>query len=151
MPLKNASELIAYSNPGKLNYASATSTGIMAATQLAIYAKLGLVRVPYKGEAPATIDLVSGQVQMMFATPTNAGGPAKEGRLKVLATLLLAATCCRTCRPCPRPAHRKSSSSLGRRFRYPAKFTARVFARVNHELNNVLARPETRADRAPIV
>jgi len=90
VPASNVTELIAYirANPGKVNYAGPTTTGTMAAVQLAGFANLDMVRVPYKGEGAATIDLVSGRVQLMFATPTNALGPAKEGRLRVLATLL---------------------------------------------------------------
>ena len=90
VPASNVAELIAYvrANPGKVNYAGPTTTGTMAAVQLAGFANLDMVRVPYKGEGAATLDLVSGRVQLMFATPTNALGPAKEGRLRVLATLL---------------------------------------------------------------
>jgi tripartite-type tricarboxylate transporter receptor subunit TctC len=90
VPANNVAELIAYirANPGKVNYAGPTTTGTMAAVQLAGFANLDMVRVPYKGEGAATLDLVSGRVQLMFATPTNALGPAKEGRLRVLATLL---------------------------------------------------------------
>jgi tripartite-type tricarboxylate transporter receptor subunit TctC len=90
VPATSVSELIAYirANPGKVNYAGPTTTGTMAAVQLASFAGLDMVRVPYKGEGAATLDLVTGRVQLMFATPTNAMGPAKEGRLRVLATLL---------------------------------------------------------------
>jgi tripartite-type tricarboxylate transporter receptor subunit TctC len=90
VPASNVAELIAYirANPGKVNYAGPTTTGTMAAVQLAGFANLDMVRVPYKGEGAATLDLVSGRVQLMFATPTNALGPAKEGRLRVLETLL---------------------------------------------------------------
>jgi len=74
VPARSVVELIDYirANPGKLNYAGATTTGIMAAVQLATFAKLDMVRVPYKGEGAATIDLMSGRVHLMFATPTNA-------------------------------------------------------------------------------
>jgi tripartite-type tricarboxylate transporter receptor subunit TctC len=90
VPANNVAELIAYirANPGKINYAGPTTTGTMAAVQLAGFAGLDMTRVPYKGEGAAALDLVSGRVQLMFATPTNALGAAKEGRLRVLATLL---------------------------------------------------------------
>lgn len=90
VPANNVAELIAHirGNPGKVNYAGPTTTGTMAAVQLSGFANLDMVRVPYKGEGAATLDLVSGRVHLMFATPTNALGPAKEGRLRVLATLL---------------------------------------------------------------
>jgi tripartite-type tricarboxylate transporter receptor subunit TctC len=147
VPAKNPAELIAYirANPGKVNYAGATSTGTMAAIQLASYARLDMVRVPYKGEAPATIDLVSGQVQMMFATPTNAGGPAKEGRLKVLATLLPQRSSLLPEVPTmPEAGAPKISIVAWAGFFGPAKLPPEIVGKVNHELNAVLAKPEVR-------
>ena len=147
VPAKNPAELIAYirANPGKVNYAGATSTGTMAAIQLASYARLDMVRVPYKGEAPATIDLVSGQVQMMFATPTNAGGPAKEGRLKVLATLLPQRSSLLPDVPTmPEAGAPKISIVAWAGFYGPARLPPEVVAKVNRELNAVLARAEVR-------
>lgn len=90
IPATNVAQLVEYlrANPGKVNYAGATTTGVMAAVQLAGFGGLDMVRVPYKGEGPATLDLISGRVHLMFATPTNALGPARDGRLRVLATLL---------------------------------------------------------------
>jgi tripartite-type tricarboxylate transporter receptor subunit TctC len=140
-------ELIAYirANPGKVNYAGATSTGTMAAAQLAAYAGLDMVRVPYKGEAPATIDLVSGQVQMMFATPTNAGGPAREGRLRVLATLLPERSALWPEAPTmPQAGAPKISIVPWAALFGPARLPADIVARVNRELNAVLQRPAVR-------
>jgi tripartite-type tricarboxylate transporter receptor subunit TctC len=141
------SELIAYirANPGKVNYAGATSTGIMAAAQLAGYAKLDMVRVPYKGEAPATIDLVSGQVQLMFATTTNALAPAKEGRLKVFATLLNQRSPALPEVPTMTEAGAPKLSIVPwAGFFGPAKLPPEIVAKVNRELNAVLKRPEVR-------
>ena len=147
VPARNVTELIAYirANPGKLNYAGATSTGIMAAAQLASYAKLDMVRVPYKGEAPATIDLVSGQVQMIFATPTNALGPAREGRLRVLATLLNQRSPLLPDVPTMTEANAPKLSIIPwAGFFGPAKLPPEIVARVNRDLNAVLKRPEVR-------
>ena len=147
VPAGNVSELISYirANPGKLNYAGATSTGIMAAAQLASHARLDMVRVPYKGEAPATIDLVSGQVQLIFATTTNALAPAKEGRLKVLATLLNQRSPLLPEVPTMAEAGAPRLSIVPwAGFVGPARLPPEIVARVNRELNSVIKRPEVR-------
>ena len=60
VPAKTMVELIDYirANPGKVNYAGATTTRIMAAVQLPGFAKLDTVRVPYKVEGPAPMSLI---------------------------------------------------------------------------------------------
>jgi len=147
LPANNVGELIAHirAHPGKINYAGATSTGIMAAAQLAAYAKLDMVRVPYKGEAPATIDLVSGQVQLMFATTANALAPAREGRLKVLATLLNQRSPQLPEVPTMNEAGAPRLSILPwAAFFGPPRLPGDIVARVNRELHTVLKRPEVR-------
>jgi tripartite-type tricarboxylate transporter receptor subunit TctC len=147
VPAKNVVELIDYirANPGKLNYAGATTTGIMAAVQLASFAKLEMERIPYKGEGAATIDLVSGRVQLMFATPTNALGPAKEGRLRVLATLLPQRSALAPDVPTMAEANAPKLSIVPwAGFFGPAKLPPDIVARLNRELTAILKRPEVR-------
>ncbi len=78
VPARSMSELIALaqSMPGKLNFAS---SGHGAAAHLAgelfkSRAKVDMVHVPYKGGAPALQDVVSGQVELMFATAASVIG-----------------------------------------------------------------------------
>jgi tripartite-type tricarboxylate transporter receptor subunit TctC len=147
VPAKSVSELIAYvrANPGKINYATGNGTSILASAQLAAYAKLDMMRVPYKGEAPATIDLLSGHVQMMFATPTPAGPHAKEGRLKVLATLLPQRSALMPDVPTmveagvPKLPVASWAGLFG-----PANLPPAIIAKVNRELNKVLDRADIR-------
>jgi tripartite-type tricarboxylate transporter receptor subunit TctC len=89
VPANNLQEFIAYAkaNPGKINFGSA---GLATITQLYgemfnIEAGVKMVHVPYKGSAPATQDLLSGQIQVQF-DPTTLPAIA-AGRLKCFAIL----------------------------------------------------------------
>jgi tripartite-type tricarboxylate transporter receptor subunit TctC len=90
VPAKSLQELIAYAraNPGKLNYGSGNTTSILATAQLASLAKLEMVHVPYKGDAPLMVDLVAGRLHFSIASTAPGANLAKDGKLKVLATLL---------------------------------------------------------------
>jgi tripartite-type tricarboxylate transporter receptor subunit TctC len=90
VPAKTPRELIAYAraNPGTLNFATSNMTEHLAAALFMKAAGIDMVRVPYKGAAQAMPDLVAGLVHVNFG-PMNAGLPfVRDGRLRLLATLL---------------------------------------------------------------
>jgi tripartite-type tricarboxylate transporter receptor subunit TctC len=68
VPANSVKELIehAKTNPGKLSYASANTSGVVAGATLAHWAELDLLHVPYKSSPPAIQDLLAGRVQLMF-------------------------------------------------------------------------------------
>jgi tripartite-type tricarboxylate transporter receptor subunit TctC len=72
LPVKTIPEFIAYAkaNPGKISMASAGigSTGHLAGELMKMMAGIDFVHVPYRGNAPAITDLLSGQVQILFAS-----------------------------------------------------------------------------------
>jgi len=78
---------LARSRPGKLNYASGGTgtTSHLAGEMFKSMAKVDVVHVPYKGVGPAVIDLLGGQVQMMFAIMQGAMPSVKAGKLRALA------------------------------------------------------------------
>ena len=89
LPVKSVKDLIALAKakPDALSYAS---TGNGAPTHLAgelfkSMAGVKIVHVPYKGAAPAVIDLISGHVQLSFISAPGAMPHVQEKRLRVLA------------------------------------------------------------------
>src|SRR5262249_35788136 len=85
VPAKTVSEFIAYAkaNPGKLTYAS---VGIgLVAELFKSTAGVDMVSVPYRGSAPALIDLIGGQVQLMFDGAASSLDHIKAGKLRPLA------------------------------------------------------------------
>jgi tripartite-type tricarboxylate transporter receptor subunit TctC len=89
IPAKTVPEFIAYAkaNPGKINMASAgNATPLHVAGELfQMMAGVHLVHVPYRGEAVAMPDLVTGQVHVMFGVVPSSLGYIREGKLRALA------------------------------------------------------------------
>ncbi len=87
---KSPAELIALAKarPGKLNLASGGvgSTGHMSAELLEMMAGIKFTHVPYRGEALALTDLISGQAQVMISTTGSSLQYAKAGTVRALAT-----------------------------------------------------------------
>jgi tripartite-type tricarboxylate transporter receptor subunit TctC len=89
VPVKNVRELVAYAkaNPQKVNYASAAvaSLGHLAGELLNSSAGIQMQHVPYKGSGQAVIDLLAGQVQVMFSGMSSVMPHLKSGKLRALA------------------------------------------------------------------
>jgi tripartite-type tricarboxylate transporter receptor subunit TctC len=89
VPANTVPEFIDYAkaNPGKLSFASA---GVGTASHMAgelfnVMVGVDLVPVHYRGDGPAMIDLIGGQVQVGFATMTASIGHIRAGKLRPLA------------------------------------------------------------------
>jgi len=89
VPAASVAELIAYAraNPGKLNYGSGNSTSQLFGAQLKQITNIDIVHVPYKGDAPLTVDLLGGRLHLAFATPGSAAPQVKAGKLRALAAM----------------------------------------------------------------
>lgn len=88
LPIKNVKELIAVakSSKGGLTYASA-GTGLLGHLSMELLKEMGnfdAVHVPYKGGAPATLDVVAGRVCCFFASAPSALPHVKSGRVRVI-------------------------------------------------------------------
>lgn len=88
-PASTIAELLqlARSRPGTLSYASAgIGTPVhLAGEMLRSSARIDIVHVPYKGAGPAVVDVVGGQVPMLFALPGTVSAHIAAGRLRPLA------------------------------------------------------------------
>ena len=89
LPVHSVREMIAYAkaNPGKLNYGS---SGVGFADHLAgalfnTLAGVNMQHVPYKGGTPAMIDLLGGNIQLIFATVSTSLTHVKAGKIRALA------------------------------------------------------------------
>ncbi|MEY4213371.1 MAG: hypothetical protein RL458_1597 [Pseudomonadota bacterium] len=88
-PFSSVAELIAYarSRPDALSYATpGTGTGThLAGEMLGHLAGIKMLHVPYKGSAPAQVDVAGGRVPLLFDVLFSAMPMVRDGRLKVLA------------------------------------------------------------------
>jgi tripartite-type tricarboxylate transporter receptor subunit TctC len=89
LPVRTLEEFIAYAraNPGKLNYSSFgnNTSNHLAGELFKSMARINSVHVPYKGSGPSITDLIGGQIQYSFDTPTAVLEQVKAGRLRALA------------------------------------------------------------------
>ena len=88
LPVKSVKELIAFARvrPGQLNYASA-GVGSSLHLSMALFmsmAKLRMTHVPYKGSAPALVDMLAGQIEVMTGTMITVIPYVRDGRLRAL-------------------------------------------------------------------
>jgi len=89
LPVKTIPELIAYAkaNPGALNFASSGvgSTLHVAGELFKMMTGVNIVHVPYRGGAPAMLDLIAGRAQIMFDNVPTALPYIKDGKIRPLA------------------------------------------------------------------
>ena len=92
VPAGTLKELItlAKAKPGQLNYGSVPGSASHLSTELfKLVAGLNIVHIPYKGAAPATTDVIAGQIQLSFASTPGAVPMVKANKVKALAVTSL--------------------------------------------------------------
>jgi tripartite-type tricarboxylate transporter receptor subunit TctC len=147
LPAKSVQDLLALARarPGVLAFGSSGvgGAGHLAAALLQSMTKINLLHVPYKGGAPAIVDLIAGQVQISFASAPSAATSINAGRLRALAV-----TTTRRSRLFPQlptiseagvPGY-ESHSWYG--FAVAAKTPQPIIARLNQEIVQILNRPD---------
>ena len=123
VPANTVAEFIAYAkaNPGKVNFASGgVGTSVHVSGELfKQMTGVQMQHVAYRGAGPATIDLLAGQVQVMFDNLNSQIDHIKQGKLRALGVTIgrRVPRRCRMCRRSPRPcrASRRAHSSASAR------------------------------------
>ena len=89
LPVNSVSQLVAYAkaNPGKLSFGSAGLGGAnhLAGEMFKTVAGIDMVHVPYKGNGPAIVDLIGGQIGLMLGSISSLYPHAMAKKLRILA------------------------------------------------------------------
>jgi len=89
LPVNSVSQLVAYAkaNPGKLSFGSAGLGGAnhLAGEMFKTVAGIDMVHVPYKGNGPAIVDLIGGQIGLMLGSISSLYPHATAKKLRILA------------------------------------------------------------------
>lgn len=148
-PLKSVGDVIAAAKaaPGKLSFASsgAGASTHMSAELFRLMTGTNLLHIPYKGSGQAMPDVISGRVSMMFENMPGAVGHIKGGKVKVLAVTGLQRTPAlpdvKTVAESGVPGYESLSWSG---IAAPAATPPEIVARLNREINAILAQPDMR-------
>ncbi len=151
VPANTIAELVAYgkANPGKLNYATGNTTGIVSTALFMSLGGMQMVHVPYKGEPQAITDLLAGRVQFLVASAATTAPHVRDGKLRALAVTLEqrspALPDVPTIAEAGMPAFRLTSWAglFG-----PARMPADVAQRLNREFVAAIHRPDVQAAMA---
>lgn len=150
LPVKNVRELVAYAkaNPGKLNFGSAGlgNSAHLSAELFKQVTGIDMVHVPYKGNALAMADLVSGQIQVLFDPVQTSLPQIRAGKVRPLA--VTSKTRFPELPDLPTVAeagYPNYEFVVWYAFIAPAATPAPVVARLNSEINKVLRDPEIKA------
>jgi tripartite-type tricarboxylate transporter receptor subunit TctC len=154
VPVTTVPEFIAYAkaNPGKLNFASpGIGTGIhMSGELFKLMTGVNIVHVPYRGAAGAMTDLIGGQVQVMFDTMAASIPHIKAGKVRALAVTTAGRSALLPDLPTVGdfiPGY-EASGPFG--LAAPKNTPPEIVARINKEMNAVLADPKVKARLADL-
>lgn len=142
-------EFVAYAkkNPGELNYASAGNGNVTHLAALSFEDAVGIkgTHIPYKGEAPAIVDLMAGQVDYYFATSAGAIPAVQSGRAKALAVATIQPL---QTLPCVPTLHETVAKDLDLAawsgLMAPAGTPTDIVAKLNAAVNKALSAKEVR-------
>ncbi|MDB5504523.1 MAG: hypothetical protein JWR89_4425 [Tardiphaga sp.] len=148
---KTVAELVAYgkANPGKLTYASGSSSAIVSGATFAHNAGIEMLHVPYKSSPPAMNDVIGGRIDMMF-TDVPSGLPHVTGN----ALRALAVT---TAKRSPLVPELPTMQEAGvpdfditswQAYFGPAGLPKEIVVKLNSEIRKIIEKPEIKAQLA---
>jgi tripartite-type tricarboxylate transporter receptor subunit TctC len=146
---KNIRELIALAKtrPGALNYASGATgaSSHLSAELFNAMADVRIVRIPYRGQGPAVLALLAGEVQVAFATASSVAAHAKSGRMRALAITTAKPSSLAPGVPTVAESGLPGYESASTAGAFAPRATpAKLIALLNREMVRALNRPETK-------
>ena len=149
VPAKNVKEFIAVARarPGQIAYASA-GTGSSTHLNAAVFEKMAGIRmlhVPYKGGAPAVLDTVTGQAQMIITAATQTLPHAQAGRLRLLGVTRASRVAMLPDVPAIAETLPGYEAVVWFGAFGPAGLPRDITARLNTEINKLMSAPDTRS------
>ena len=151
VPARTLQDLVGHAraNPGKLNYATGNTSGIVMTAMFASQAGMDVVHIPYKSEPPAITDLLSGQIQMMISSYATVAPHLREGKLRALVTTLPNRSSLMPDVPAiVEQGFPKFSVSPWAGMFGPARMPREITERLNREINVLLKRADVRESLA---
>jgi tripartite-type tricarboxylate transporter receptor subunit TctC len=154
VPVKTVAEFIAHAkaNPGKINMASAGigSGNHISGELFKMMTGVNLVHVPYRGGGPASVDLISGQVQVLFATMSSSIEYVRAGKLRALAVTTATRSSVLPDIPTVAEFVPGYESSFWTGVGAPKNTPAEIVDKLNKEMNATLADPKFKARLADL-
>ena len=151
IPAKSIQELVAYAkaNPGKLSFASANASSVVAGETLKRTAGLDLLHVPYRSSVPAVQDVLGGRVSMLFTDMATGLPHHRSGALRGLATTRLQRSALVQELPTLDESGVKGfDMDSWAAFFLPANTPREIVTRLNTELRKIIDNPEVKAQIA---
>ena len=146
VPATTVKQFIAYAraNPGKVNYGTVNPAEQLAGAQFLKASGVDMVRIPHKGGIMS--EIVAGRIQVYFGPVGSGLAYVKDGRLRMVATLLPERTPLTPEVPTMAEAGVMGVSVQSyQMFLAPAKTPREIVERLSREINAVLRDPEVRA------
>jgi tripartite-type tricarboxylate transporter receptor subunit TctC len=148
LPVKTVADLVQFakSRPGQLVYASAGIGNLQHLTMEALQTMAGIRmnHVPYKGAPPALIDVMSGQVDLMFANIVGVLQHIKTGKVRAIAVSSVKRAATLPAVPSIADTFPELDATGWTGIFAPAATPRDIIAKLNTDINTVLARQDIR-------